>query len=141
MFVRFLCLVFNDNRYILGDEINILAYFHKDIKGQWNRIKLIESMKSLKLMKSIESVELIGLIGVIESNQVNKNLLHVHVFSHNFNSIFIEGLRTKLSIFYYCVLGEEVGGNRTRKSRGSLCIKHRDSFLNKFSMLRDSMQR
>ena len=59
-------------------------------------------MKSLKLMKSIETVELIGLIGVIESNQVNKNLLHVHVFSHNFNSIFI-GDRGQNYLFFIIV--------------------------------------
>ena len=26
---------FNDKRYILNDGINSLAYFHKDVRSQW----------------------------------------------------------------------------------------------------------
>ena len=45
----------------------------------------------------------------------------------------------KLSFFFLVVIWEEkVSGNRTKRSRRSLCIKHRDSFLkNKFAMLSD----
>ena len=57
---------FDDNRYILDGEINTLAYFHKDLKSQESWVKLV------KLTKLIESVTLIGLIGLI------KNLLHMH---------------------------------------------------------------
>ena len=65
-------------------------------------------------MKSIGSVKLkglIGLIGLIKSNQVNKNLLHVHFFRHCFSSIYIEGARENLSkatteFFLLCIGGK-----------------------------------
>ena len=54
-----------------------------------------------------------------------------------FNSICIKGPKTKLSIFFSYVLVKEVG----KKSRQSLCIKHRDSFLkNTFVMLSDFVE-
>ena len=56
-----------------------------------------------------------------------------------FSSIYIEVPRTKLSIFLIAYQVEEVGGKRTKKSRGNLKIKHRDSCLKtKFAMLSDS---
>ena len=56
-------------------------------------------------------------------------------------SIYIEGTKTKLYIFIVVYLEEKVGGKRTKSSRRSLCIKHRDSFLkNKFAMLSDFVE-
>ena len=40
-----------------------------------------------------------GLTGLMDSNQINKNLIHVHLFRHYFSSICIMGTRTKLSVF------------------------------------------
>ena len=40
-----------------------------------------------------------GLTGLMDSNQINKNLTHVHLFRHYFSSICIMGTRTKLSVF------------------------------------------
>ena len=54
---------FDDKRYILDDDINTLAYFHKDIKSQ-NWIKLI------KLIKVIESLKFLGLIWLIKSAEI-----------------------------------------------------------------------
>ena len=56
-----------------------------------------------------------------------------------FGSIYIHGPRT---IFFSCVLGGrsewKENNERTKKSGGSLCIKHRDSLSkNKFAMLRN----
>ena len=53
---------FDDKRYILGDGINSLAYFHKNIRCQLNWVK---SIKSIKLIKSI---------ALIKSGQINKKL-------------------------------------------------------------------
>ena len=53
---------FGDKRYILGDGINSLAYFHKNIRCQLNWVK---SIKSIKLIKSI---------ALIKSGQINKKL-------------------------------------------------------------------
>ena len=54
---------FDDKRYILNDDINTLAYFHKDIKSQ-NWIKLI------KFIKLIESLKFLGLIWLIKSAKI-----------------------------------------------------------------------
>ena len=40
---------FDDKRYMLRDGINSLAYFHKDIRSQQNRVK---PMRLIKLIKS-----------------------------------------------------------------------------------------
>ena len=53
----------------------------------------------LELIKPIKWVELIGLTGLMDSNQINKNLIHEHLFRHYFSSISIMGTRTKLSAF------------------------------------------
>ena len=34
MFVKFICLFFDDKNYRLGDDINSVAYFHKNIRSQ-----------------------------------------------------------------------------------------------------------
>ena len=54
---------FDDKRYILNDDINTLAYFHKDIKSK-NWIKLI------KFIKLIESLKFLGLIWLIKSAKI-----------------------------------------------------------------------
>ena len=98
-------------------------------------------MKSLELMKSIELLELIGLIGLIEPNQVNKNLIHVHFLG----IISVEYiLRDRDKIIYFlklCIRERRWVEREQKKSRGSLRIKHRDSFLkNKCAILSDSVQ-
>ena len=45
---------FDYKRYILGDGVNILAYFHKDVKTQWNCVKAITKIKSTKSLKLIK---------------------------------------------------------------------------------------
>ena len=68
-------------------------------------------------------------------------LLHVR-FS---NTPIVHFLATRVCIkqgqpFFSCILGEEVS-EKNQKSRESLCIKYKDSFLkNKFAMLSDSTQ-
>ena len=42
---------FDDKRYLLGDGINSLAYFHKDAKIQYNWVKSIESIKLITSSK------------------------------------------------------------------------------------------
>ena len=62
-------------------------------------------MKLLELMKSIKSVKLIRLI---KSNQVNKKFTtcaFLGIFF--FSSIVVKETRTKLSIFFSCVLREQ----------------------------------
>ena len=53
--------------------------------------------------------------------------------------------QNNLLFLFSCVLGGKVGWEenkvRTKRSRRSLCIKHRDSFMkNKFAMLSDSAE-
>ena len=62
-----------------------------------------------------------------------------------FSGIHIEGARAKLYCFFSCILGGKDGWEenkkRTKRSRRSLCMKHRDSLLkNKFATLNDSAE-
>ena len=59
---------FDDNRYILDDDINSLTYFYKDIRSQWNWVKWMKSIKSVKLIR------------LIKSNQVNKKFTTYALF-------------------------------------------------------------
>ena len=60
---------FDDKIYILGDGINSLAYFHKDIRGQQNWEKSIKSMKPIESVKLIKLIKSIQFLKLIKSNQ------------------------------------------------------------------------
>ena len=60
----------------------------------------------------------------------------------NISKVLVEYLKgdfvqccLRLRVFFNCVLGKDVGGKKTKKSRGSVCITYKDSLLNKFNML------
>ena len=73
-----------------------------------------------------------------------KKVARLHVFKKHVDFltapvVYIEGLRTKLSLFFSCVLGKRSGWKENKKSRESLCIKHRNSILKtKLTILSDS---